>query len=207
MIGRSWVASHGCRPRSDRSVWQATRGLSVIEIMVVIALSSLIMLGGSVLLSRTSRGYKKGTDMINTQVLLDSIVERLRTDIRSLVLLEEAKPHRLKFVANLRGEPRRIVYEYQPDTRTLTRSERGAGGPTAANSLNSDSDTNFRGVGLVMALGFVAVMDPQDASRFHHLDLAIQLLSNEPGHGPGSSLSIMCHFYSKCLEAYNPYRR
>ncbi len=189
---------------------RARRGLSVIEIMVVVALASLVLLGGSVLMSRTSRGYKKGTDMINTQVLLDSIVERLRTDIRSLVYIDQPKPHRLEFIANLRGEPRKILYEYDEAKKTLTRTETGVAGAVPSGGgtpVNTDNKTDFRGAGQVMALVFDAVVDPPMSKNFHHLDLAVQLMSDEKGTGPGSRLSIMCHFYSKCLESPNPYRR
>lgn len=188
--------------------------MSVIEIMVVVALGSMVLLGGSVLMSRTHRSYKKGTDMINTQALLDSIVERLRTDVRSLVMMETAKSQSVVFIANLRGQPRRIRYEYDGKTQTLTRREEAYAVPGTAAPVADpgepppqDSTTNFRGAGQVAALAFKSVPGKTGGDDFHHLDLAMQLISDERGRGPGSRLSILCHFYSRCLEAPNPYRR
>ncbi len=175
----------------------ALKGMSVVEIMVVVALSSLILLGGTVMMSRTTRSFKKGTDMLNTQVLMDNIVERLRTDIRSLkvVNVEKCTKNAFAFTMIQDGETLDAVYEYDPDSKTLFRTAERLipGTPPKKESVKTD----FHGAKQVVSLLLQPYPKPE---TFRHLNVAMQLRSDEKGEGKASTLAIVCQFHSVCLE-------
>lgn len=169
-------------------------GMSVVEIMIVAALSSLIMSAAIMLMSRTTRQFKKGTDMLNNQVLMDNIVERLRSDIRGLRKLKtnECDETKFSFFAFNKGREVEIAYEYDPETKTLFRVEGGA------------QKSDFHGAKQVESLVFFPYPSKDD---FRHLNVAMQLISDEKGEGSGSRLSIICQFHSTCLEPRSPFGR
>ncbi|MBI3037817.1 prepilin-type N-terminal cleavage/methylation domain-containing protein [bacterium] len=162
-------------------------GMSVIEILVVLTLSSVILLGATTIMGRTTRTFKKGSDMLNTQVLLNSIVEQLRSDIRSLQELHECKPGSLKFTIVRGGAKLPVSYLFS--NQTLIRTEEG-------------KEKDFHGAGQVESLVFSQRLSRENT--FQSLDVAMQLKSDEKGEGKSSQLSIFCQFFSKCLENPNP---
>ncbi|HEY9069697.1 MAG TPA: hypothetical protein VIV61_05535 [Candidatus Ozemobacteraceae bacterium] len=161
-----------------------SRGMSVIEILIVATLASLVLLAGTLIMSRTTRSFKKGTDMLNTQVLMDAIVERLRSDVRSLKSISSLSDTALAFISLEGGTETAIRYEYDPDTKTLTR-QRGT------------EKTDFHGARQVESFLFQAL---PSAGDFQYLNVAMQLKSDMKGEGAGSRLSIVCQFHSKCVE-------
>jgi len=174
------------------------QGFSIVEIMIVAALGSVILLGGSFMMSRTHRTFKKGSDMLNTQVLMDSIVERLRSDVRSLVQVKECKPDKFVFVVarDTTGviTEEEVSYTYEATSKTLLRADK------------TNPRFDFHGVKQVESFMFHRVDDPR-TNRFKCVNVAIQLKSDEKGEGRASSLSIVCQFYSRCLEPNIPFGR
>ncbi|MFZ2956609.1 MAG: hypothetical protein WA705_06940 [Candidatus Ozemobacteraceae bacterium] len=174
------------------------KGLSVVEIMVVACLGSVILLAGSLMMSRTTRTFKKGTDMINTQVLMDTIVERLRTDVRMLTRVVECKPDKFVFLVNRDDtgaiKEEQITYTYNSSTKTLVKSD--------ASNVYFD----FHGPKQVETFLFHPILD-ETTKQFSCVNVAMQLKSDEHGEGQASSLSIVCQFYSKCLGPNIPFGR
>lgn len=159
-------------------------GMSVIETLIVATLASLVLLAGTLIMSRTTRSFKKGTDMLNTQVLMDTIVERLRTDVRSLKTLTSVTDTSFSFVA-LDGSTEKVIsYEFDASSKTLTRTENG-------------KKSDFHGAKQVESFLFQPL---PSSGEFQCLNVAMQLKSDAIGEGSGSRLSIVCQFHSKCLE-------
>ncbi|MBF0543612.1 MAG: hypothetical protein HQM08_04225 [Candidatus Riflebacteria bacterium] len=169
-------------------------GMSVVEIMVVAALTSLILLIGSIMMSRTTRTFKKGTDMLNTQVLMDGIVERLRTDIRCLIRIIDCTDSVFEFVISTEMGEQNVKYSWDKDRKTLFRND--------SNSTNFD----FHGTGQVKAFLFQPI---PNKNEFQYLNVAMQLTSDEKtgSEKMESRLSIICQFSSRCLESINPFGR
>jgi hypothetical protein len=170
------------------------RGLSVVEIMVVAALASVILMGASVMMGRTTRQFKKGTDMMNTQVLMDNIVERLRSDIRSLkgLVLDRCDETTFTFLSISKDRELEISYRYDPQSKTLFRTEDGA------------KQFDFHGARQIESFFFYPYPSKEE---FQYLNVAMQLTSDVPGEGTGSRLSLISQFHSTCLEPRTPFGR
>ncbi len=60
------------------------KGITVMEIVIVVAISSIIMGVAMAMMSRSNTQFKRSTNMLSIQRLMDSIIERIRSDVRSL---------------------------------------------------------------------------------------------------------------------------
>lgn len=164
------------------------KGISMTEIVIVMAISSMVMTMAMLIMNRTTRHFKKGTDMLNIQRLMDNIVERIRTDVRSLkkVVPAECNENSFSFFAIRDGEERKIRYTYDKEKQTLFRNEEG-------------KESNFHGSRQVKS--FVFKQQTDGSGRFNVLNVIMQLISDEKGSGKASTLSIACQFYSTCVES------
>jgi hypothetical protein len=169
-------------------------GVTLFEIMVVVSLSSMVLLGASKIMTRTTRTFKKGSDILNTQLILDSIIERIRSDIRSMAELGACEPEKLvcKIPAKGAGATLKDVeYLFDRSSRTLTREDKG-----------ESRKTNFQAVGKIKNLHFQWLKnefsDP-DKPDSGYLSLVIELESDERGEGRETTIPFICHFSPKCL--------
>lgn len=181
-------------------------GISIVEIMIVAALASMILMGATVMMGRTTRQFKKGEDMMNTQVLMDSIVENLRTDVRSLRSVITCTDHEFSFVRIRDGAEVNVKYTFEPPESYTTDSQKRPG-KSGGGTLYREEDgkkTSFHGANQVAAFTFQGY--PSD-TEFRHLNVAMQIISDEKGEGRQTRLSIVCQFYSTCLEGYTPFGR
>lgn len=161
-----------------------------MEIVIVAAISSMVLTMAMLIMTRTTRHFKKGTDMLNNQRLMDNIVERIRTDVRSLkkTINSECNDISFSFYAIRDGEDKKIRYQYDENRQTLYRNEEG-------------KETNFHGAKQVKSFLFKPEFD--DNGRFRFLNVVMQLVSDDKSSSQGSesTLSIACQFYSTCVEA------
>lgn len=172
------------------------KAVTMVEIVIVVVLSSLIIGVGFGMMSRSNRQFRKGNDMINIQRLMDNIVERIRTDVRSLKKVVEESETKFSFVIIREGEDVTITYEYNPDEKTLYRKEE--------TELEGTRESDFHGAKQVLSLVFKTKYDDPDYNTvFGHLDLAMQIASNDysGNKNEASHLSIACQFYSTCVES------
>ena len=180
-------------------------GMSMTEIMVVAALSSLILLSAMMVMSRTGRTFQKGSDLMNTQVLLEAIVTQLRDDLRRLRSLETGAgacdDHHLTFTGWLRDPAinevrlRKVQWAFDPQARTLTRCVDG----------KADETRDFHGAGQVVQ----AVFQPNRSwEEFRFLQVLVQVNADQLPTGKeddratkaGSRLALSCQFHPKCQE-------
>ncbi|MDD3145853.1 MAG: hypothetical protein PHD82_01015 [Candidatus Riflebacteria bacterium] len=172
---------------ADKAFKKATAGVTMMEIVVVVAISSMVLTMAMLLMSRTTRHFKKGTDMLNIQRLMDNIVERLRTDVRSLKrVIPQNKDNTFAFFAIRDGDQKEIRYTYDKEKATLFRNEQG-------------KESNFHGARQVKSFVFKPRYD--EFGNFKFLNVVMQLISDEKGGGKASTLSIACQFYSTCVES------
>lgn len=162
-------------------------GITMVEIVIVAAIASLVMTMAMLIMNRTTRHFKKGTDLLNVQRLMDNIVERIRTDVRSLKHIDYDRSNEKAFTFNAirDGSELEISYHYDEELQTLFRNEGGLA-------------TNFHGAKQVKSFVFLPELD--EFGKFKYLNVVMQLISDEPGGGVGSTLSIACQFYSTCVE-------
>ncbi|PKL50593.1 MAG: hypothetical protein CVV42_02390 [Candidatus Riflebacteria bacterium HGW-Riflebacteria-2] len=173
---------------AECSVKRRCRAVTMVEIVIVAAISSMVLTSAMLIMNRTTRHFKKGTDMLNIQRLMDSIVERIRTDVRSLkhTVPEECKDDKFTFYAIRDGEAKKIEYTYDASTQTLFRRD-------------ENGQSNFHGSRQVKSFLFKPKVN--DAGKFEFLNVAMQLISDEKGTGGASTLSIASQFYSTCVES------
>lgn len=173
-----------------------------MEIVVVSALSSIILGVGMVMMNRSNVQFKKSNDMVSIQRLMDTIVERLRSDIRCLKTVEEFNKNEIEFVVLRNGELAKIKYRFNPEENTLYRSENSSGGDLSSDFhgskqiLDMDFDTFFKD-------GKHEEFGNGSGREFSHLNVAIQIVANEysDSKNQASTLSIACQFYSTCVES------
>lgn len=165
-------------------------GVTLFEIVIVAAISSMVLTMAMLIMNRTTRHFKKGTDMLNNQRLMDNIVERIRTDVRSLKTINpgDGNSNSFNFKAIRDGVDKDISYEYDADKKTLFRTESG-------------KQSNFHGAKQVKSFLFKPEYD--EHGKFKFLNVVMQLISDERSgvKSAASTLSIVCQFYSTCVEA------
>ncbi|MEW6709849.1 MAG: prepilin-type N-terminal cleavage/methylation domain-containing protein [Candidatus Riflebacteria bacterium] len=166
------------------------KGVTLFEIVIVAAISSMVLTMAMMIMNRTTRHFKKGTDMLNNQRLMDNIVERIRTDVRSLKkpIPTECNENSFSFMAIRDGVEKKIRYQYDATRQTLFRNEAG-------------KESNFHGAKQVKSFSFKPEFDGN--GRFRVLNVVMQLISDDKGGNQdvASTLSIICQFYSTCVEA------
>ena len=166
------------RPRS--------RALTLTEIIVVVFLASLIMGASLFLWRRTGSTVQKGSAMIDMQQTLRAISGSLRSDIRTMVSLDECSSGRLALTALRGGRPVAITYSLDAAKGTLSRSE--AGGPRKL----------FQPTGLVAAIRFSALPSLREART---VVMALDLVARPTGNkAPASELTIVDQFTTRSFE-------
>lgn len=169
-------------------------GVTLIEIIVVAAISCVVMTMAMLIMNRTTRQFQRGTDMLNIQRLMDNIVENIRTDIRSLksVIPSECDDNSFSFHAIKDGKQEKVTYKYDSKSKTLFKLTGG-----------SSRKSNFHGSKQVESFMFKPepkLADLKNNAKFKYLNVVMQLKSNSKKNRKASSLSIICQFNSTCVE-------
>ncbi|MBI3039023.1 hypothetical protein HYY75_08250 [bacterium] len=175
-------------------------GMSIVEIMIVAALASGVFLVAMNLMNSTTRSFKKGSDLLNTQVLMESIVEQLRGDIRNLISIDWDKFEKeglLSFQATKKkasGGLENVTISYSLKEETLGKKK----GKTLIRREGNDL-TNFHGVGQVEKM-VLKPLRKKSSTDFHCVIIFLTIFSDEKGEGSASKLSFGGRFFSKFLE-------
>lgn len=177
------------------------KAVTIVEITIVIAISSIIMGVAMAMMSRNNTQFKKSNDLISIQRLMDNIVERIRSDVRSLKRVTSYDKDHFEFV--IVKDLSESTIRYQFEDNTFKRSD---------GSLESD----FHGSKQILSLVFTPKFDEDDdewqesrtendlkGKEFQCLNVAMQIAANEYSNkkSEGSTLSIACQFYSTCVES------
>jgi hypothetical protein len=177
-------------------------GVTLVEMVVVVLLSSMVIGSASLMLSRSHTQYRRGAETIENQALLERVADRIRLEIRSMSRLISVDSNEIIFDAELKGKAVRISYRYDPDQQTLFREEISAGGIPV-------SQQDFRGLGKIQGLTFreVRSTDPAFPHALDRIDLVALFVSSDGRKGPPNRTIALGHLYSRCLEPENPFRR
>ena len=225
---------------------EAKKGVTVVEVVIVATLSCVILGVGMAMMRRSNTQFKKSNDLISIQRLMDNIIERIRTDVRSLKrvvpkeayddpveqkknIIKEQKTNEISFIVvryvnsdneELDDKHRyaKITYEFDPNEKTLYRSEIIGCNEYGADSKTGKEDfkTDFHGARQVISMNFEPVFttdfdvygdkadNPEkNGDDFKCLNVAMQIAANEYNSkdSNASTLSIACQFYSTCVES------
>ncbi len=184
------------------------KAITLIEVVIVSALSCVIMGVGMAMMSRSNVQFKKSNDLVSIQRLMDNIVERMRSDVRALKKVENnCDKNIFEFKILKNGEEATIKYQFEPDKKTLYRYEI---------TNNGELKTDFHGSNQILSLNFDwHFKDEEDENsedgssknnedrKFSCLNVAMQIASNEYSgkKKDTTTLSIACQFYSTCVES------
>lgn len=162
-------------------------GFSLVEVCVVVMIGAIITAALVSLLSTSRSETKRGSDMIQTQLLLEKIVASLRSDIRSLRQLQNISDKSLQIEALEEdgGTAQSIIYDMIDGV--LTRSVDGR-----SRALSSPGE--------IAALYFKPRPDVQN---FQYLEMALMVEVNEPGPDnniKASRMTIISHFFPYCKD-------
>ncbi|HNV72222.1 MAG TPA: hypothetical protein PKO06_21115, partial [Candidatus Ozemobacteraceae bacterium] len=146
--------------------------------------------------------FTKTTDMINAQVLLESIVERLRSDARCMITKIEQNESGIRFKTRRAGRETTIVYRHDPTRKAIVREEFGPDGTQV-------SQRDFQSQGRISLLHFQfgRMERPGVRDAVDHIDLVLHISISERPDTPATNLSIICQVFSTCVQLPNPYRR
>ena len=189
MAERSVIIRNFCAFLRHRSA------VTIPEIVIVAALSCIVLTSASLIMSRTGRIFKKSSDLLNVQASLESIVERIREDVMNLTRVTKWNSRELEFFSKVKNKEVKISIAFDPEKKTLLRTESGANGETKV--------FDFRSAGSVP----IAVFAVQENSQgeFQSVDFALQVRSHEKGEGRETFLPFSCRFFSKCTSQFNPF--
>lgn len=161
------------------------QGFTLTEIMVVVVLAVMVFGGVIFIWTRTGRTVIKGEKLMDLQLALRSINERLRSDFRTCISITDCSEKKLDFIARIKGEERRIKYEFDFYNRTLTRTS------------DAGESSDFHARGLVNSLEFS--VDKTD-NGMEFLRLAMELVSIDNKGVPAGRLAVVSQFASKSRE-------
>ncbi len=165
------------------------KGVTVFEMVIVIALANLVLWTTALLMQRTRTTFQKTTDVLNAEVLQESIVGKLRSDIRRLTRIKECKNHLLVFTAHQKDREIEIRYEYDEIKRSLIRTDSSRAG------LKFD----FHGANQIQT--FLFQPKPCLAS-FTCLNVAMQIIAQEKKGIPPTTLAFVGQFFAPCKEPF-----
>jgi prepilin-type N-terminal cleavage/methylation domain-containing protein len=159
------------------------KGFTLVELCIVVAISSLVFAGVVQLLSSTRREVKRGSDTMKSQVLIERIVSSLRNDIRSLRNLIQIKNNSLELEVIRENGSDIIKYSFKDGI--LTRFA-----PDSTRRLNAKNE--------IAVLKFIP---RPDSDNFQYLEMALRVASDEAGPNiKGKKMSIISHFFPYCKE-------
>ena len=162
-------------------------GFSLVEVCVVVMIGAIITAALVNLLSTSRSETKRGSDMIQTQLLLERIVASLRSDIRSLRHLQNIsdKGLQIEILSEDGNSTQSIIYDMIDGV--LTRSADGR-----SRALSSSGE--------IAAIYFKPRPDQQN---FQYLEMALMVEVDEPGPDnnlKASRMTIISHFFPYCKD-------
>ena len=160
------------------------KGVTMMEIVIVATLSCIIMGVGMAMMNRSNIQFKKSNDLISIQRLMDNIIERIRSDVRSLKRVkdyDENKKNTIKFVVlrysdtNSSGNTTNtgtgndddnnfalIEYTFNTEEKTLYRFETIGCDEYGDGGQPTDNPSNFHGARQVISMNFEPVYFSED---------------------------------------------
>ena len=161
------------------------RAVTVVELVIVATLSCVIMGVGMAMMSRSNTQFKKSNDLISIQRLMDNIIERIRSDVRSLKRvvpsddsnsnngnIDTIDNNKISFVVIKMSEDgdgvddvdgmfnfSKITYEFNPDEKTLYRYETTDCDEYGNNGKDSDTKSDFHGARQVISMNFEPIFN------------------------------------------------
>ncbi len=163
------------------------KGFTMVELTVVSLIGAVIFAVLMRTVSSTGHGVKRGSDLIQTQRVLENLTMQIRTDIRSLRYLDNVTAQGISFRSVQKGKEYAISYDYTDGV--LTRRNV---------TENKAKPMNVRGE--VPDLEFAARPSKEN---FQYLEMAFQVKADEQGIDrtvKASRVSIICRFFPFCRE-------
>lgn len=184
-----------------KTFFPSSKGVTLVEIMVVTVLSAAVLLSAMQIMNRTTFTFKKGSDMLNNQLLLEAILERIRSDVRVLRAVKKCDKTSFSFQVPSKKDPKKgslktITYSYDAQKMLLVREDPEEGKKTDFHAEKKIVNLSFEWVKFEKADEVTQVPGS--------LCLVLQLQSDEPGEGKSSFLPFVCQFPSKCQEESLP---
>jgi hypothetical protein len=165
-------------------MYSSRKAFTLVEIVIISLISSFVFVSIFMVWMRTGRTTNKGGEMLDLQIAVRSINDRIRSDVRTLCEVISATENKITFLAYLKGKKVEVTYKYDPTTRTLVRNTAGTPG-------------NFRANGLVTRAKFSC---RPSLEKFEYLQLALELTSEGQGNAPASKLAQVMVFSSRSLD-------
>ncbi len=157
---------------------EAKKGVTVVEVVIVATLSCVILGVGMAMMRRSNTQFKKSNDLISIQRLMDNIIERIRSDVRSLkrVKIDDIdNKSKISFVVlkyssedeAKEEEPKDpnkdnyalITYEFNSEEKTLYRFEVVGCNEFGEGGEPDDNPSSFHGARQVYSMNFEPVFN------------------------------------------------
>ncbi len=158
---------------------------TMVEILVVAAIASAILGTLMMIWMRTGKTTARANEMMNLQLAAKNINEKIRNDIRTLSEIKTASEKRFEFVSLSKNGKIEIIYEFQPELKTLIRK--------AAGKID-----NFNCPGMVNSISFSCL---PTLDQFERLQMIIELASPGQHGSPSYSMAQVTEFSSRSIVA------
>ena len=121
---------------SPLATCHSLRGMTLPEIMVTVAVGSMLLSVMAILFMTTARSFVTAGNYVNMDTYSRNALDRMTAEIRQAGQLTEFSPTHLKFARQ--GQTNSyLVYNYNPGTRWLTEWKTGT---TTTNTLLTECD-------------------------------------------------------------------
>jgi len=160
------------------------RAFSLVEIVIISAIASFVLVSIIMVWTRTGRTTSKGGEMLDLQIAVRSINDRIRNDVRTLSEIVSASEDSVSFLAYHKGKKVEVKYRFDLASRSLMRETTGSPGIFRADGLVSSARFSCR----------------PSREKFEYLQLAVELTSEGQGNVPVSKLAQVMVFSSRSLD-------
>ncbi len=160
------------------------KAFTLVEIVIVSLIASFVLISIFMIWMRTGKTTSKGSEMLDLQIAVRSINDRIRSDVRTLCEVISATEDKITFRAYLKGEKVEVTYRYDQTGKSLLRDTSGTPGVFRADGLVSSAKFSCR----------------PSLEKFEYLQLAIELTSEGEGNSPPSKLAQVMVFSSRSLD-------
>ncbi|OIP28664.1 hypothetical protein AUK22_03910 [bacterium CG2_30_54_10] len=181
---------------------RTTPGTTLVEIMIVVALCSLISGVVYRLMAGFQRTFLVGSGMMDNQSLMETIIYSLRKDVRQAEEDFQKTANSICFLVTEDTKKWKVTYTFDLGEKTLSRSEDPVGLDTTGLTPRK---TDFHSQGQILAVGFQPIFGLENGNQeFQRLDVLIYLKSQELHAPRDSKMSFIGHFGSWCWKKFNP---
>jgi type II secretory pathway component PulJ len=167
-------------------------GMTLTELAITVGLASVILLVILNIISGSQKNYTIGTNLMNTQLMMEKILMNLNSDFKRMTRLNFVEPNKQisMTILDFNGEER-VTYKFNAQAKELVRITKDQSGEIVRNSFQSANmidSVKFLKIGKVLKRG---IEWPE------HINIALRIIPST--QKSKVSFSVVTQFYPKAI--------